>query len=93
MGDSVESNKQFYFIFLVFLDVSDEFWIQIWEAVEFILIQIHHEQFVRWRQIGFLRCELFVEVRHIFAMFLQIVINHFCQSQERYDKLNMPRME
>lgn len=52
------------------LDVSDELGIQVGEALELGLVQVHHEQFVGGRQIDLLGRELTVEVGHVFAVFL-----------------------
>lgn len=42
------------------------------EAHELGLVEVHHEQLVRRRQLRLLLRELLVEVRHVLAMFLYI---------------------
>lgn len=41
------------------------------KSLKFGLIKIHHKKLIRRREINFLTCELFVEVGHILAMFLE----------------------
>lgn len=49
----------------------NELGVQVGEAIEFGLVQVHHEELVGGRQIGLLRCELTVKVGHVLAVFLQ----------------------
>lgn len=48
----------------------NELGVQVGEAVEFSLVQVHHEELVGGRQVGFLRRELTVKVGHVLAVFL-----------------------
>ena len=50
----------------------DELRIQVGESRELRLIQVHHEELVRGRQVGLLGRELFVEVVDVLAMFLKV---------------------
>lgn len=47
----------------------NKFRIEIRKSGKFGLVQIHHEQFVSWCEIGFFGRELFVKVGNIFSMF------------------------
>lgn len=55
------------------LDVLDKFGIEIGEAQKFGLVQIHHEELISWCQVGLFRRELFVEVAHVFPVFLECI--------------------
>lgn len=55
---------------VTFLDVLNEFGVQVRKAIKFCLVQVHHKELVGRRQICLLRCELTVKVWHVFAMFL-----------------------
>jgi hypothetical protein len=58
------------------LDVLNVFRVEEREAHEFRLVEIHHEQLVGWGQVRLLRCELLVEVAHVFTMFLEMQEAH-----------------
>lgn len=60
---------------MICLDVLHKLWIQVREAVKFRLVEIHHEELVRWREVRFLAGELTVKVGDILAMFLKLVSN------------------
>lgn len=51
-------------------DVLHEFRIEERESEEFVLIQVHHKQFVGGRQVQLFRSELLIKVAHIFPVFL-----------------------
>lgn len=53
------------------LNVLHELRIEIREAHEFRLIQVHHKQLVRGSQVRLLRGELLVEVTHVLTMLLE----------------------
>ena len=50
----------------------DELGVQVRKSRELRLVQIHHEELVRGRQIGLLRRELLVEVVDVLAMLLWV---------------------
>ena len=63
------------------LDVLDVLGVEIGEPGELGLIEVHHEQLVRGREVGLLRGELFVEVVDILAMLLWVTMAvHRCHS-------------
>lgn len=45
--------------------------IQVGEAIKLGLVQVHHKQFIRGREVRLLRGELPVKVGHVLAVFLQ----------------------
>lgn len=53
------------------LHMLNKLWIEEGETHELCLVQVHHEQFICGSKICLLRCELFVKVAHILAMFLK----------------------
>lgn len=53
------------------LNMLDKFWIEERESAEFVLIKVHHEEFVRGSEIRLLGGELPVEVPHVLAMTLE----------------------
>lgn len=69
------------------LNMLHEFWIEKRETHELRLIQVHHEQLVRGRQVRLLRGELFVEVAHVLAMFLRGTDR---TAVRRYDPFSIP---
>ena len=52
------------------LHSNNKLWVDIGEAKELCLVQIHDEQFVCRSQLGSFRCELAVKVADIFSAFL-----------------------
>ena len=53
------------------LDVLDELGIEEGESEKLVLIQVHHEQLIGWRQVQLLVRELLVEIADVFAVLLQ----------------------
>lgn len=51
-------------------DLYDEFRVGVREALKLVLVQIHDEELVCWRQLHRHLCELLVEVAHVTARFL-----------------------
>lgn len=51
-------------------DLYDEFRVGVGEALKLVLVQIHDEELVRWRQLHRHLCELLVEVADVTAGFL-----------------------
>ena len=55
----------------LFLNMLNEFRIEKGESTEFILVQVHHKDFVSRGQIRFFRGKLPVKIAHIFAVALE----------------------
>lgn len=53
------------------LDMLYEFRIEEGESEKLSLVEVHHEQLVRWREVRFFAGELTVEVTHVLSMFLE----------------------
>lgn len=66
------SNKKCVLSYRGSSDVLHELGVEEGEAHELGLVEVHHEQLVRRRQLRLLLRELLVEVRHVLAMFLYI---------------------
>ena len=54
------------------LHVDNVFWVDIGEARELGLVQVHDEQFIGWGQLGRLAREFSIEVTDVLLAFLQI---------------------
>ena len=52
-------------------DMLHKFWIEEGESGKLVLIEVHHEELVRGRQLGLLGGELAVEVGDVFPVALQ----------------------
>ena len=53
------------------LDMLDELWVEEGEAGELVLVEVHHEELVRGRELHPLARELPVKVGHVLAVALQ----------------------
>lgn len=51
-------------------DLNDELWVGVGEALELVLVQVHDEEFVCWRQLHRHLGELLVEVANVAARLL-----------------------
>lgn len=63
------------------LDVLHELGIEIGESEKLVLIQVHHEQLVGWRQVQLLVRELLVEIADVFAVLLQSPTRKSCDGK------------
>lgn len=53
------------------LNLNDELWVSVGEALELILIQVHNEEFVCWSQLDRHLGKLLIEVCCVAPIFLQ----------------------
>lgn len=51
-------------------DLYDEFWVGVGEALKLVLVKVHDEELVCWRQLHHHLCKLLVEVADVSACFL-----------------------
>lgn len=52
------------------LHLDDKLWVGVGEALELVLVQVHDEELVGWRQLDGHLCELPVEVGGVASIFL-----------------------
>lgn len=53
------------------LNLNDKLRVGVGEALEFVLVQIHDEEFIGWRELNCHLGELLVEVARVVAIFLK----------------------
>lgn len=62
------------------LDGNNELWVDVGESGELSLVQVHDEEFVRWRQFWSLAGELTIKVTDVFQRFLQLSKEYVCKT-------------